>query len=470
MSYEYLNFEQITTSISFEDIATSFDKQKTENNKNDNPQISIDEQKHEIAVMARLISKGHVAYPLWDSAITEKFKEKVVDLYNNINLATDVKSFYSQIDGLLQKLPDEHLRVATGNGNLLPREQNEVSVGHNIETSNKKWNISALDDGKTAVIALPKLGNTNPNEWLEFAKDIDNKLFDENGKEKFESVIIDIRDNPGGAAVPFEILAKKLYGNEVAPFEKSAYRDTKEADYIRCVNGEISKDKYEDRLKNHDYSGKYVEICNYSAHDQEYPAFAKGGYKKPITVLTNRQTASAGESLCQFLKHHPGVAYVGENTAGCYAEVSGKPIMSKFDKGIKIGSSHCFFENNESFERKGFPVDRNTNGQDAFEYTKRNLAMINVRAKLKLKDYQPSEIPKKDFNKLANNDIAFVRGINDGMDIGQVKNLYSAIYPDKKDNFNKVTNYALHGEFTENFVKDSDKSKLSIKDSIHRRV
>ena len=412
--------------------------------------MTVRNQKRELASLARLISRGHAGYTLWDTSVKNEFEERLSDMYNGLTEQTDVKSFYKQVDGVLQILPDEHLKVSPSKGNLLPREPNPVQVGGNLcQDKNKKWEFSTSDDGKTAILALPALGNTGPNEWMQFSQEIDEKLFNKDGTAKYDSLTIDIRDNPGGAAVPFELLAKKLYGNEVAPFGKSAYRDTKEADYIRFINNEISRETYENRLKNHEYTGKMIPICDYTGHDKEFPPFAKGGFKKPITILTNKQTASAGESLCQFLKHHPGVTFVGENTAGCYAEISGEAVRGSFGAGIKIGSTHCFFENNEIFERKGFPVDLKTRGKDAFEFTRERQDLINARAQQKLEHYMIGHSPKpKEFNKIANNDFAFIRAINDGMNIQAVQNLYSSFYPEKQDKFEALKNYALIGEFS----------------------
>ena len=348
-----LNFQQIIDSVSFDDIIESSPYSR-------NTTMNIDEQKKELASVAIMISKGHVGYELWSDEIKKQFETSIENLYNGISTPDDVKSFYQKLDKTLQILPDEHLKVSPSKNNLLPREPNPISVGGNLcDDKSKKWEILESEDCKTCIIALPELGSTKPNEWLTFSNELDEKLFNADGSEKYEALIIDIRNNPGGAAVPFELLAKKLYGNDVAPFEKSSYRDTKEADYLRFINGEISRETFDDRIKNHTYTGELVEICNYSQHATEYPPFTKGGYKKPIAVLTNRETCSAGESLCQFLKHHPGVTYIGENTAGCYAEISGEAFRGKFEYGVKIGSTHASFENNEIFERKGFPVDIN---------------------------------------------------------------------------------------------------------------
>lgn len=459
-----LNFQQIIDSVSFDDIIKSYPYSTNTSRNIDEQTMNIDEQKKELASVARMISKGHVGYELWSDEIKKQFETSVENLYSEISTPDNVELFYQKLDKALQILPDEHLKVSTPKGNLLPRKPNPISVGGNLcDGKSKKWDILPDEDGKSCIIALPNLGadegNDTPNSWLKFSKELDETLFNADGSERFESLIIDIRSNPGGAAVPFELLAKKLYGNDVAPFEKSSYRDTQEADYLRLINREISRETFDDRIKNHKYTGELVEICNYSQHKDEYPPFAKGGYKKPIAVLTNRETCSAGESLCQFLKHHPGVTYIGENTAGCYAEISGEAFKGKFGYGVKIGSTHASFENNEIFERNGFPVDINTSGQDACSYTLANIEAIKEQSRKKIAEYT-HPISKKEFNKLANNDFAFIRAINKGMKEEDVKGLYESLYPDKKENFESVVQYAKKGFFSKKEPKNNEANKL----------
>lgn len=165
--------------------------------------------------------------------------------------------------------------------------------------------------------------------------------------------------------------------------------------------------------------------------------------------------------MCQFLKHHPGVTYIGENTAGCYAEISGEAFRGKFGYGVKIGSTHASFENNEIFERNGFPVDINTSGQDAYSYTLANIEAIKEQSRKKITEYtHPTS--KKEFNKLANNDFAFIRAINTGMDIEDVKGLYESLYPDKKENFESVVQYANNGSFGVKTTKNNEANRLMV--------
>lgn len=435
---EKLTFEQIVNSAI---LPSPFEQIE----KTDRKIITPEEQRKELAQIARLISKGHAGYTLWDKEITQNFEESIVELYNSISEPLDLKNsqkngFYNKVDEALKILPDEHLKVSPGHGNLIPREPNPTEVGKNSCTDeNKPWEIKLSEDGKTAILALRDLGSTNPKDWIELQKKLRETLFNEDGNEKIGSLIIDVRSNPGGPSIPYELIGQMLYGNEVAPFEKMAYRDTPENDYLRCVNGEISIEEYMQRQKEHKYTGKFVTVCDYSGHEQEFPPFANGGFKRPITLLTNRETGSAGESLCQYLKGHPGLTIAGENTSGCYAENSGDCVRNQFDYGIKIGTNHCFVREGVSCERTGFAVDFETKGQDALEAVIKNQSQINASAKKRLDAYVPPQTKNNRDDRLAFNDLMFIRELNKkNIKKEDIKNLFCMLYPGKENKFQHI--------------------------------
>ena len=61
---------------------------------------------------------------------------------------------------------------------------------------------------------------------------------------------------------------------------------------------------------------------------------------------------------------------------------------------------------------------------------------------------------------MANNDFAFIRAINTGMDIEDVKGLYESLYPDKKENFQSIVDYAKKGVFSKKEPKNNEANKL----------
>ncbi|MBO4644091.1 MAG: hypothetical protein J5716_05745 [Alphaproteobacteria bacterium] len=410
----------------------------------DRKTITADEQRRETAKIARLISRGHAGYTLWDRAVTEEFEKAITDLYNNISGDLDLKNsqktgFYNRIDDALRILPDEHLKVSPGKGNLIPREPNAVSVGENSCPEEKPWEIKQSENGKSVILAIRDLGSTQPQDWLKLQKETREALFNEDGTEKCDSLIIDVRGNPGGPSIPYELIGKMLYGNETAPFEKSVYRDTPENDYLRRINGEISKEEYTQRSKNHKYTGEFVTACDYTGHKQEFPPFVNGGFKNPITLLTDRQTASAGESLCQLLKGHPGLTVAGENTAGCYAENSGDCARNHFDYGVKIATSHVFVREGHSCEQKGFSVDLETTGRDALAFVIENHDQIYTAARKRLDAYALPQTAKNRDDRLAFNDMMFIRELNKGnLKKETIQDLYDVLYPEKQKKFDNV--------------------------------
>ncbi len=463
---EKLTFEQIINSVTLPNPAV-----KTE--KTDRKTITPDEQRQELAKIALLISKGHAGYTLWDKETTDKFETAIAELYNNISEPLDLKNtqkdgFYNKVDAALQILPDEHLKVSPGQGNLIPREPNPTEVGKNSCDKEKPWEIKLSEDGKSTILAINDLGSTGPKDWIELRNQVRNTLFNENGTEKVDSLIIDVRSNPGGPSIPYELIGQMLYGNEVAPFEKMSYRDTPQNDYLRCANGEMSMEEYTQRQKEHKYTGEFVTVCDYSGHEQEFPPFANGGFKRPVTLLTNRETGSAGESLCQYLKGHPGLTIAGENTSGCYAENSGDCVRNQFDYGIKIATGHCFVKEGRSCERTGFAVDFETKGQDALKAVTENQSEINAAAQQRLDAYIPPQTANDRNNRLAFNDMMFIRELNKGnVKKEDLKNLYRMLYPGKEKKFDAmIASKPSKESLQTKIIKKAEKSSSGVYSAI----
>ncbi|MBO4521264.1 MAG: hypothetical protein J5787_08680 [Alphaproteobacteria bacterium] len=449
---EKLSFEEIAARCDLSSLSPSVEQIQDVNG---DMLISADEQRRELEKIARLISRGHPGYKTWDKETIEKFEQKIADLYNGISGPKKLKTkgeegqeqekgFYNLVDEALQILPDEHLKVSPGKGNLIPRQPKKVSVGENSCPEEKLWEIKQSEDGKSTILAIRDLGSAEPGDWLKLQKEVRDALFNEDGTEKCGSLVIDVRSNPGGPTIPYELIGQMLYGNEVAHFEKMAYRDTPENDFLRLVNGEMTREEYNQRLKEHKYTDEMITAVDYSGHEQEFPPFAKGGFRKPIVLLTNRETASAGESLRQYLNGHPGLTVVGENTAGCHSEISGESPRNQFGYGVKIATGHAYPRKTEetkkdSYEKTGYPVDIKTEGQDALAYTLGHLEEITAKAQEKLDSYTPPQMANNRDDRLAFNDFMFIRAINTNlMSVEDVRNAYNALYPGKAERFDKI--------------------------------
>lgn len=144
-------------------------------------------------------------------------------------------------------------------------------------------------------------------------------------------------------------------------------------------------------------------------------------------------------SIFKNLKGHPGLTIAGENTSGCYAENSGDCVRNQFDYGIKIATGHCFVKEGRSCERTGFAVDFETKGQDALKVVTENQSEINAAAQQRLDAYIPPQTANDRNNRLAFNDMMFIRELNKGnVKKEDLKNLYRMLYPGKEKKFDAM--------------------------------
>jgi C-terminal processing protease CtpA/Prc len=84
-------------------------------------------------------------------------------------------------------------------------------------------------------------------------------------------------------------------------------------------------------------------------------------YTKPLILLTNDQTASAGDVLAMIMKALPQTTIVGENTLGIYSDMYGFKLPNKWL--VSLSNQKYFSSEMVCYEGKGTPVDiqvRNT--------------------------------------------------------------------------------------------------------------
>ena len=88
---------------------------------------------------------------------------------------------------------------------------------------------------------------------------------------------------------------------------------------------------------------------------------SKTPYTNPLIVLTNDQTASAGDVLAMIMKAVPQAILIGENTLGIYSDMYGFELPNKWL--VSLSNQKYFSSKMVCYEGKGTPVDikvRNT--------------------------------------------------------------------------------------------------------------
>jgi C-terminal processing protease CtpA/Prc len=82
----------------------------------------------------------------------------------------------------------------------------------------------------------------------------------------------------------------------------------------------------------------------------------KKQFTVPVAVLTNDQTASAGDVFAMIMKALPDVKTVGENTLGIYSDMYGFELPNKWL--VSLSNQRYYAADGKCYEGTGTPVDR----------------------------------------------------------------------------------------------------------------
>ncbi len=337
-------------------------------------QVKFD--KEDIVALTKIIIDGHPGYPDFPASIKSKFEQGMKNLYNSFTSVT-----IQDVWDIVQLLPDNHLklmvyRTATQEQPLrYHTSDRETKVGNNLLSKKDFGDIEIK--GKTAIIKMPDTGNiANIEKVYEFLNKFDRFVIE--NQDAFDNIIIDIRDNPGGSSVIHNYVARALSGNEVGRGGCEVMRSTKENAYIMYKMNEISLKTYK-QFPTRNQTETIIDERGYAAL---YPAFKKGGINKPIFILQNCNTGSAGEAFIEMFKNHPSAITIGENSCGVIEYRSSKSIYLKNGLGIRIaGTKYDFTDENPhrlKVEQFGFspdiPIEDN-----AFNWTQSHIDSTKVK-------------------------------------------------------------------------------------------
>ncbi len=76
----------------------------------------------------------------------------------------------------------------------------------------------------------------------------------------------------------------------------------------------------------------------------------------PVAVLTNDQTASAGDVFAMIMKALPNVKTIGENTLGIYSDMYGFELPNKWL--VSLSNQRYYAADGKCYEGRGTPVDK----------------------------------------------------------------------------------------------------------------
>ena len=332
-----------------------------------------------------MLINGHAGYPDFPEDIKKIFESGMNKLANS----TDPVSV-DDIWNVIQILPDNHLKLSAKDvldheTALTWHENNKkTKVGHNRLDKKDFGDVKIKD--RTALIEMPNTGNMdNIDQIYAFLDKFDTLI--KNNPEVYDNIIVDVRDNPGGGLIVHDYVARTLCGNEVGRDICEVMRGTKENADVMFQMDEISLEKYKEFPKLQDEATN--DERGYAAL---YPAFKHGGINKPVFVLQNCETGSAGEGFLRMFRNHPSAITIGEISAGIFEYRSSKTIFFDNGLGMRIAGVKFTDENNNPLgtEQTGLKPDIAIE-QDAYSWIKENMTSEQIKEALESKKKRVDE-------------------------------------------------------------------------------
>ncbi len=227
------------------------------------------------------------------------------------------KEFFEVLKKLLYPLKDSHVYVKTPFGSLNSGEDNSTIDNFSLKEVCNKYIKNPKKCGNKIItygtlksdnqigyihIAAFSSGQTGINQKQDWAGDIDDAL-DE--LENTRCIILDVRGNRGG-----------LTGN-VSRISGRFCSEDKVYAISRTKNG-IGKDDF----------GPGVEL--------EIKKNGSWQYTKPVILLTNAQTMSAGEEFSMAMTSQPHVTQVGNHTCGVFSLALERCLVNGWKYAVSV--------------------------------------------------------------------------------------------------------------------------------------
>lgn len=307
--------------------------------------MTANEVRYDISVLARIIIRGYVGWPVHNDIVKRKVLVCLMKLYKSAH-DMRVGQFADSIEKITNYIPDNHLSIA---GTRISTKRKPIDVGKNI-AGNKSFYTELREDG-VAVIAFPRMLSTEEDKVQQ-----DNFIQEYLGKSS--ALVVDLRGNGGGNNKNSDELAEYLCGTYVDNAKQTFVRTTPEA---RKIQQEYKPWAEWANLPESEKLLLFEKGKNFKINKQK-------AYMKPIYILTDWRTGSSAEMFLLRMLHHPMVTVVGDNSRGM--EVFGDMAQTYLPISkliIRTGMQYRILEY-DNFELHGFkPNIKCKNGTNAFD-------------------------------------------------------------------------------------------------------
>ena len=288
-----------------------------------------------------------------------------------------------EIDHSLLMIPDGHL-IAFFNGQFCSKERKVLfqsgKVGSNISIKrNQTWDFIVKKSTKAAipVFSIHRFPGLEDPGWKGFEKKLDEIM-----TQRPFAMIIDLRGAHGGDDAMARIIARKLYGQDF-PSQVEAIVRSETPETLALWLNSFRRKPGTTRAELTEYEAKFLHAKSGQIPSERKILFplvraidVKKLYSQNVFVLTDRECVSTCEYLVEYLKDHPAVTTVGENTGGLIHFGNVCPLVLPHSGiTVQIPTQYRMYRDQRFLERQGYePKSRVIPGTDALKIV---LKLIN---------------------------------------------------------------------------------------------
>lgn len=296
--------------------------------------LSADDVRRDVAILARLLIRVYVGWPVHDEIVKKRILKHLVNVYNDAH-EMPADEFFKLLKPVVADIPDNHIFFMFGATRFGTKYTKPYkNVGKNIAGNSPVY--GEMRDGGVAVIGFSAMINSDEtkNAIIDFAKNI---------LPKSNALIIDLRGNTGGDSWYSDLFAEHLCGAWIDSFKTVYVRTNCDAQKFLSV---VYPTAPWSNLPESEELVVWKSGKNYT------PDITKA-YMKPIYILTDRQTVSSAEMFLLRMIHHPRAVVVGDNSSG--KEVFGNGasgLLPNSQTKVFIGMNYRVLSQ-ENFELNG---------------------------------------------------------------------------------------------------------------------
>ena len=259
--------------------------------------LSADDVRRDVAILARLLIRVYVGWPVHDEIVKMRILKHLVNIYNDAH-EMPADEFFKLLKPVVADIPDNHIFFMFGATRFGTKYTKPYkNVGKNIAGNSPVY--GEMRDGGVAVIGFSAMIRSDEfkHAVTDFAKNI---------LPKSNALIMDLRGNTGGNSWYSDLFAEYLCG---------AWIDSMQAVYVRTNRD--AKEFLSVVYPTAPWSNlpESEELVVWKSGKNYTPDITKA-YMKPIYILTDRQTGSSAEMFLLRMMHHPHVVVVGDNSSG----------------------------------------------------------------------------------------------------------------------------------------------------------